>query len=88
MKLAAILGPVALALSIWSGAALASGPTPGHGPWVACADSSAGDRTCASILGSADLIPGNGIFDCMTPNGNAGVAVLNINSGKVHCDAV
>ncbi len=84
MRLAAMPGPVALALSIWSGAALASGPTPGHGPWVACSDS---DPTCAFILGSADLTPGNGIFDCLTPNGSAGVAVLNINSGKVHCDA-
>ena len=84
MKLAAILGPVALALSIWSGAALASGPTPGNGPWVACTDS---NLTCELSLGS-DLIAGNGMFDCVTPNGSAGVGVLNVNSGKAHCDAV
>ncbi len=84
MKLAAMLGPVALALSIWSGAALASGPTAGTGPWVPCTD---GDFICALTLGP-DLITGNGQFDCLTANGSAGVGVLNINSGKAHCSTV
>ncbi len=84
MKIIAMFAPVALALSIWSGAALASGPAAGTGPWVACANN---DLTCAAQLGS-DLNGANSEFDCLAPNGSAGIGMLNINSGKAHCYAV
>jgi len=87
MKWTIALVQAGLALSIWGGVALAAGPEPGNGPWVACPNDRVGDSVCADALGP-DRDVDNQIFDCLTQNGSDGRALQNSNSGNVHCWAL
>ncbi len=81
MKLAIFVAPVVIALSVWSGVALAAGPSSGNGPWIACPNN---NPICASQLG-ADINPNNEVFDCWTRNSSLGHALQNSNTGSAKC---
>jgi hypothetical protein len=73
--------PLAAGLALWSGAALAAGPTPGRGPWVACPNES---PVCTAQLGP-DLDPADDDFDCLTRNGRPGHALQSSTTGTARC---
>ena len=81
MKLTITLAQVILGLAIWGSAALAAGPSPGSGQWVACPNN---NPVCASQLGP-DLDPTNEIFDCDANNGRPGAALQHAGTGRAHC---
>lgn len=83
------LATIGAAGAIFAASALptfASGPAAGTlpYPWRACPDGN--NLTCAFYLGN-DLIHNNGVFDCIAPNGKAGIGMLNFDSGRAHCFA-
>ena len=81
MRLATIIVLVLVTLFAWGAVASAAGPTPGHGPWVACSNN---NPACASQLGP-DIDPSNEVFDCLTRNGRLGHALQNSNTGAAKC---
>ena len=81
VRQASIVAATIVASLFVTGAAMAAGPTPGHGPWSYCPNAS---PVCANQLGP-DLDPTTEYFECLTRNGKQGIALQNGKNARAQC---